>query len=112
MPLISIRTSSKNLKNIKDLQKVLSKELSNLTGKPEQYVMTIFQEDQYMTFGGDGSPCCYLEVKSIGALNPPLMTKSFCRIISEMTDIPSSRIYIYFEDVPSSKWGFNGSTFG
>ena len=111
MPLITVRTSVKELKSIKDLQRVLSKELAELTGKPEKYVMTIIQEDQYITLGGDESPCCYVEVKSIGALNPPLMTKLFCKIISEMTDIPSSRIYISFEDVPANKWGFNGSTF-
>ena len=65
-----------------------------------------------MTFAGSPEPCAYVEVKSIGALRPPAMTAAFCDLISARTGIAANRIYIGFEDVPASCWGWNGSTFG
>ena len=74
--------------------------------------MSIIQTNVSMTFGGNDSPCCYVEIKSIGSLNPPKMTESFCNIIESKTGIPSNRIYIGFVDVPPSQWGFDSKTFG
>ena len=57
-------------------------------------------------------PCAYVEIKSIGALKPPAMTSAFCELIESRTGIPASRIYVAFEDVNASSWGWNGNTFG
>ena len=112
MPLISVRTSLTDVKNSKEILKALSEELAKSTGKPEQYVMTLIQNDLPMTFGGNNDPCCYLEIKSIGSLKPNEMTEVFSKIISDMMKIPINRIYISFEDVEPSRWGVNGKTFG
>ena len=53
-----------------------------------------------------------VEIKAIGALQPPAMTAAFCELISERTGIPANRIYIGFDDVKASAWGWNGNTFG
>ena len=94
------------------LQKDISKMVSDLTGKPENYVMTMIQIDTKMTFAGSDEPCCFIKVKSIGSLKPSTMSKSLCELISSRTNINTSRIYIEFIDVKASHWGFNGSTFG
>ena len=86
--------------------------VSDLTGKPENYVMTMIQIDTKMTFAGSDEPCCFIKVKSIGSLKPSTMSKSLCELISSRTNINTSRIYIEFIDVKASHWGFNGSTFG
>ena len=86
--------------------------IASLTGKPENYVMTMIQRDVKMTFAGTDEPCCYVEVKSIGSLNPSLMSKSICELITSKTNINSERIYIEFTDVKASNWGFDSSTFG
>ncbi len=112
MPLINVKVSSSNLENKDELLKALSAELASLTGKPEKYIMSILDSNVPMTFSGSNDPCCYIEIKSIGALNPSAMTKSFCDIIEAQIGIPSDRIYISFEDVPASHWGFNRNTFG
>ena len=112
MPLINVRISSSKVVNPNELLKELSSELANSTGKPENYVMCLLQTDVPMTFGGSDEPCCYVEIKSIGALRPSKMTESFCNLIQSKTEIPSNRIYIGFEDVEASNWGFNGQTFG
>ena len=113
MPFIQINTSSKSVVNNDDLfQKDISKMVSDLTGKPENYVMTMIQKDTKMTFAGSEEPCCFIKVKSIGSLNPPTMSKSLCELIASKTNINSNRVYIEFIDVKASNWGFNGSTFG
>ncbi len=112
MPLINVKLSSAQIANEGALLKELSAELATLTGKPEAYVMSLLQINVPMTFGGTEDPCCYIEVKSIGSLQPSQMTKSFCRIIESRTGVPANRIYIGFEDIAPSQWGFNSRTFG
>tara|TARA_B100001250_G_C19413932_1_gene620271 strand:+ start:234 stop:572 length:339 start_codon:yes stop_codon:yes gene_type:complete len=112
MPLINLRTSLNLDKKKEKLLKVLSAELSSLTGKPENYVMTSIDDGVQMTFAGSSEPCCYIEVKSIGALNPSKMSEAFCEIISAHTGIKENRIYIEFSDVPAKSWGWDGRTFG
>tara|TARA_B100001250_G_C19377472_1_gene604727 strand:- start:35 stop:376 length:342 start_codon:yes stop_codon:yes gene_type:complete len=113
MPFIQINTSSKSVVENDDLlQENVSKMVANLTRKPEDYVMTMIQRDTKMTFAGSDEPCCFIKVKSIGSLNPSLMSKSLCELIASKTNIKTERIYIEFIDVKASNWGFNGSTFG
>tara|TARA_B100000579_G_scaffold266224_1_gene219582 strand:+ start:834 stop:1172 length:339 start_codon:yes stop_codon:yes gene_type:complete len=112
MPFIQISTSSKSLIDNILLQKEISKMVADLTGKPEKYVMTMIQSDSNMTFAGSEEPCCFVKLKSIGSLNPPLMSKSLCELITSKTNIKTDRIYIEFIDVKASNWGFNSSTFG
>ena len=113
MPFIQINTSFKSvLENDELLQKDISRMVADLTGKPENYVMTMIQRDAKMTFGGSDEPCCFIKLKSIGSLNPSSMSKSLCELIASKTNIKSNRIYIEFIDVKASNWGFNSSTFG
>ena len=113
MPFIQISTSSKSVvENEYLLQKDISKLVADLTGKPENYVMTLIKLDNRMTFAGSDEPCCFMQVKSIGSLNPSSMSRSLCDLIASKTNINMNRVYIEFIDVKSSNWGFNGSTFG
>lgn len=112
MPLINVHTSLPALKDGSALLQELSSELANQTGKPEAYVMTLLETGVPMTFAGSHEPCAYVEVKSIGALRPPAMTAAFCELIQARTGIPANRVYIGFEDVQASCWGWNGNTFG
>ena len=113
MPFIQINTSENSVvENDYLLQKDLSKMIADLTGKPERYVMTMIKRNINMTFSGSDDPCCFITVKSIGSLNPSLMSKSLCELIESKTNINTNRIYIEFIDVKASNWGFNSSTFG
>ena len=113
MPFIQINTSSKSVVENEDLlQRHISKLVSDLTGKPENYVMTMIQSDNSMTFAGSDEPCCFMKIKSIGSLNPSMMSRPLCELIASKTNININRVYIEFIDVKASNWGFNGSTFG
>ena len=110
MPFINISTSE----NVKDKKKFLEEIIiliSSLTGKSKRYVMAKLEDNSQMHFE-DQSPCCFLEIKSIGSINPSEISNTISKFISEKTGIRGDRIYIYFEDVPGSMWSFNGKTFG
>ena len=112
MPFIQINTSLKSVIEDNLLQKEISKIVADLTGKPESYVMTMIQSNSKMTFAGSDEPCCFIKLKSIGSLNPSLMSKSLCELIASKTNIKANRIYIEFIDIKATHWGFDGSTFG
>lgn len=115
MPLIHIHTSSPAPADPDPLLRELSRELASLLGKPERYVMTLLQGGVPMSFGGEASPCGYVEVKSIGQLDgdqPRRISAALCCLLERHLGLPGSRLYIGFEDVPGRLWGWNGGTFG
>ncbi len=112
MPFIQINTSHKSIVDNDLLQKDISRMVADLTGKSEDYVMTMIRKDNHMTFAGSDEPCCFIKLKSIGSLYPPSMSKHLCELIGSKTNISMDRIYIEFIDVKASNWGFNSSTFG
>ena len=110
MPFINIATSVK-IEDKNKLLKEISILVSTITNKSKKFVMTKL-EDESKLFFDDESPCCYLEFKSIGSLNPSEMAKPLCSFVYEKIGIPIDKIYICFEDVPAEMWGWNGRTFG
>ena len=110
MPLINIFTST----NVYDKKKIIEEItilISSLTNKSKKFVMAKLEDNSCMYFD-DESPCCFLEIKSIGAINTSEMTGPICDFIYEKLEIPKNKIYINFEDVPAPLWGWNGKTFG
>ena len=110
MPFINISTSVK----VEDKNKILEEIsilISSLTNKSKKFVMAKLEDDCKLFFN-DQRECCFLEIKSIGALNPSQMTKPLCSFVNEKIGIPIDKIYICFEDVPAAMWGWNGRTFG
>ena len=112
MPLITVKTNIADVQSQKTLLKKLSAALATATGKPESYVMTLLDSGVPMTFAGSEDPCAYVEIKSIGALRPQAMSDQFCNLITSTLGIAKDRIYIAFDDVNASDWGWNGRTFG
>ena len=109
MPYISVSTSAK-IEDKKKLLEEISKLVSSLTNKSKRFVMAKLDHNSEMYFE-DESPCCFLEIKSIGFLNPSKMAKPISNFVYEKMGIPIDKIYIAFEDVPASMWAWNGRTF-
>ena len=110
MPYINVSTSV-NVEDKKKLIEEISILVSSLTKKSKRFVMTKLNDNSEMYFE-DESPCCFLEIKSIGSLNPSEMAKPISYFVFEKMGIPIDKIYISFEDVPASMWAWNGRTFG
>jgi len=110
MPFISLKTNQiinstaeTNLKNkFGNAIKIL--------GKTESWLMLNFEDDQKMYFKGDDSEgIAFLEVKIYGKackIAYDDMTKELTKIVSLELDIPTSNIYIKYEEC--EVWGYNG----
>ena len=110
MPYINVSTSA-NINDKKKLLKEISILVSSLTNKSKRFVMAKLEDNLEMYFD-DERPCCFLEIKSIGSLNPSEIAKPISYFVQEKMGIPIDRIYISFNDVSPSMWAWNGNTFG
>ena len=110
MPYINVSTTIK-IENKKKLLQEISIIISSLTNKSKRFVMAKLEDESIMYFD-DNRPCCFLEIKSIGSLEPSDMAKPISNFVHEKMGIPIDNIYISFEDVHSSMWAWNGKTFG
>ena len=110
MPYINLSTSAKVNDKVKLLEEI-SILISSLTNKSRSFVMAKIDDNCQMYFD-DETPSCFLEIKSIGSLNPSEMAKPISNFIFEKVGILIDKIYISFQDVPASMWAWNGRTFG
>tara|TARA_B100000902_G_C26505844_1_gene526155 strand:- start:138 stop:470 length:333 start_codon:yes stop_codon:yes gene_type:complete len=110
MPFVNISTSVKVDNKIK-LLKEISILIASLTNKPKRFVMAKL-EDESKLFFEDQSPCCFIEIKSIGSLKPSEISKTLCSFVHKNMGIQIDKIYICFDDVAAEMWGWNGKTFG
>ena len=110
MPYINISTSEK-VEDKKEFLSRISILIASLTNKSKKFVMAKLDDNARMYFDNE-SPCCFLEIKSIGSINPSEMVKPICNFLFDNLNVPIEKIYISFEDVPASMWGWNGKTFG
>ena len=111
MPLLNISTNKK----IKNEQMLLAKSsdfISNLLNKPEDFVMVKLDHSLPMYFAGTDQICSFIEIKSIGSLDPIKMSKPISEFFSTELNIPIDKIYIFFHDVDSRQWAWNSRTFG
>ena len=109
MPYINVSTSIK-IKDKAKLIEEISILISSLTNKSKSFVMAKIDDNCQMYFD-DETPSCFLEIKSIGSLNPSEMAKQISNFVYEKMGIPIDKIYISFGDVPASMWAWNGRTF-
>ena len=109
MPYINVSTSAK-INDKKKFLEEISILVASLTNKSKRFVMARIDDNSEMYFE-DANPCCFLEIKSIGSLNPSEMAQPITNLVYEKIGIPIDKIYISFEDVPASSWAWNGRTF-
>ena len=110
MPYINISTSVE-IEDKKKLLEEISLLISSLTNKSKRFVMATLNDNSVIYFD-DQSPCCFLEIRSIGSLKPSEMAEPISNFVNNRLGIPLDKIYIHFEDVPSTMWAWNGRTFG
>ena len=85
--------------------------ISSLLNKPERYVMVKLTDSIQMYFAGTNEPCAFIEIKSIGSIEPSKMSKPICEFFSSELEISTERIYIFYQNVESNMWGWNSRTF-
>jgi phenylpyruvate tautomerase len=117
MPLIQLETSC----DLSDPEKkrALAKTLSGLAaegiGKPEQYVMACVHDRLAMTMSGTADSCALVTIKSIGGLGKTVnqaLAAQIAQSLQAELGIDANRVYLTFEELAPTHWGWNGSTFG
>ena len=114
MPLIRVEASVNPDENRKQTVLLkLSEKVSEITGKPETYIMASFTSAK-MIFAKQEGSAAYIDLKSIGVLGSEVnrrLSEAVCKVLNEELDIPPDRIYINFDNVERSDWGWNSGTF-
>ena len=114
MPYVKIETSKTlDESSTAELLKKTSGFISNLVGKPEQYIMISINQGTKMMFGGDTKPVAYVELKSIGLQQEQCaeLSKALCNFIQSELDVSPDRVFIEFTALNGKMFGWDGSTF-
>ncbi|WP_269543203.1 phenylpyruvate tautomerase MIF-related protein [Cerasicoccus fimbriatus] len=115
MPYLNIQTNQTLSDDYREKLLVESSKLvAEGLGKSEEFMMVSIKDDTPMLFGGKSGPTAFLEIKSVGI--PANKTKDICQQLCELVhsvaSIPPERIYVKFNDVQRSMWGWKGDMFG
>ncbi|MDM8523837.1 phenylpyruvate tautomerase MIF-related protein [Desulfococcaceae bacterium HSG8] len=114
MPYFKIETSQEpDFTVIRELPKKASVFISDLLGKPENWVMISINYGTEMMFGGNSKPAAHVELKSIGLSkeNCADLSEAICNFIEEELRVPATRIYIDFRNIEKKQFGWNRTTF-
>jgi phenylpyruvate tautomerase PptA (4-oxalocrotonate tautomerase family) len=114
MPYFSIQTSQTLEASAgADLTRRASAFAAELLGKPEAYVMTALQTGMIMTFAGSNAPTAFIEVRSIGLAEAQsgIFAEKISAFIQAQLGIQPDRVFIAFEDLPRTRFAWNGKTF-
>lgn len=77
--------------------------------------MACVRDNVTMTMGGASTPAALVSVKSIGGLSRSINQKlsaEICQMLNNELGIAGNCIYLTFEEIPATHWGWNSSTFG
>ena len=112
MPLLSITTNC-IIDDKTGIAQDASKQVAELLGKPESYVMVNIKDNQTLIFAGNNQPSAYLELKSLGLPESQTtdISSALCAFINEKLGIDCGRIYIEFSNAERHMWGWKGGTF-
>ena len=114
MPYLLIQTNqSVSEDQINTLMSKASKTVSEILGKPENYVMVSIQASMRMLFAGTDQDLAYVELKSIGLPenSTPELSQALCSLINTELGIDKKRIYIEFANAERHMWGWDNRTF-
>ena len=114
MPLFKIETTEEpQYQNNSNVMKSASIFISEMLGKPEQYVMACVETKKDMMFGGRVDPTAFVTLKSIGLPVDKCSEYSgqICQFIEDQFNVPSDRVFIDFADLKGNMFGWNGKTF-
>lgn len=114
MPYFSIETNQAvDDSSRPDLLKKTSAFVSDLLGKPEQYVMISIEPKTAMAFGGSGQPAAFVRLKSIGLPEERCseFSEKICGFLQKELGISKDRVFIDFKNLKGHMFGWNAKTF-
>lgn len=112
MPFIKVETNMKAA-NAEETAKALSALAAEMLGKPEQYVLVVFEDSKTLLHGGTADPAAYVTLNSIGLPEDrtPEFSATLCSFLETALGIPGNRVYIAFGNIERHLFGWDGKTF-
>ncbi|MDC0336127.1 phenylpyruvate tautomerase MIF-related protein [Pseudodesulfovibrio sp.] len=114
MPFIKVETNvTMDAAKSSDTAKALSALAADMLGKPEAYVLSIFEGGKALIFGGTDDPAAYVTVDSIGLAEDRTaeFSATLCSFLESALGIPGNRVYIAFGDIERHLFGWDSKTF-
>ncbi|XP_050302930.1 macrophage migration inhibitory factor homolog [Anthonomus grandis grandis] len=114
MPHFRLETNVPSERIPKDFPIKLCGILAKSLGKPINYCAATVIGGVNMSFGGTNEPAGQATLMSIGALGVAenkKHSKALFEAIEQTIGIPPNRMYILYQNSPTSDVGYNGTTF-
>ena len=114
MPYIEAKVSCKlSEEQIEALKDDFGKAIECIPGKSENWLMVNIEDEKRLYFQGNANDeTAYIYVSILGHAEKnayDALTNEITIIVSEITSIPSNRIYVSYRETDT--WGWNGSNF-
>jgi phenylpyruvate tautomerase len=117
MPLVIIKTNVPEI--LPEVREAIHEQgqaaLSSILQKSRDYVLSLLELGQDMSFAGNSSASCvYVEIKNVGTIKPEIsleVSKEITRILNEHLGADPKRVYIEFQQSERHLWGWAGKTF-
>nr|AEE62567.1 unknown [Dendroctonus ponderosae] len=114
MPYFRLETNVPQEKIPKEFAATLCQILSRSLGKPLGYCAATVIGGVNLSFGGTFEPAAQATLMSIGGLGiaeNKMHSKELFAAIEQTIGVPRSRMYIAYNNAPTSDVGYNGTTF-
>ncbi|GAW83669.1 macrophage migration inhibitory factor [Plasmodium gonderi] len=101
-----------------DIKKTLSQienAVSEVMSKPMSYIMSNYDYQKYLRFGGSDNGFCFVKITSISGINKTnntALADKVTKILVNTIKVKSDRVFIEFNDCSPKNFAFNGSLFG
>lgn len=115
MPFLNLQTNATADDPARsELARALSELVSRELGKPLDYVQVQVQLGAFLTFAGTEEKTAFVDLRSLGmpSNKPPVLSAALCDLLRQHLGISPQRVFLNFQDMPRSHWGWDGRTFG
>jgi phenylpyruvate tautomerase len=115
MPFLNVQTNARLSDAARsELARALAEGVSRELGKPLDYVQVQLQLGAFLTFAGTEELTAFVDLRSLGLPpeKPPLLSAVLCRLLQEHLGVSPQRVFLNFQDMPRTHWGWDGRTFG
>ncbi|CRG96930.1 macrophage migration inhibitory factor, putative [Plasmodium gallinaceum] len=89
--------------------------ISAVLSKPSSYIMSNYDYQKNLRFGGSNDDFCFVRLTSIGGINKSnnsSLADKITKILQMTLNVKPRRVYVEFRDCAAQNFAFNSSLFG
>ncbi|CDO65569.1 macrophage migration inhibitory factor [Plasmodium reichenowi] len=101
--------------NVQSTLSQIENAISDVMGKPLGYIMSNYDYQKNLRFGGSNEAYCFVRITSIGGINKSnnsALAHQITTLLVSNLNVKSRRIYVEFRDCSAQNFAFSGSLFG